>query len=225
MPTRALGVVQFRGREDVTLELDGTCEGAALSWSPVFEPECEGGRLRVNLCVLRLFDLGVRGLPGPRFDYVEALWRVRGRWRSAPAWLVLRCDVWPTVPRWLAAILDRYETRAPERFSVEGDARGLAVTLRADGHDFSLQTSAEGQTASALSSGLSLLTLRGGAVHHIPWQDDATAEATSYACTVRDEGLGRASLGATVEWAPRAVVSWARVHACAPAYRVGRALR
>lgn len=220
MPTQTLGVVQFRGREDVTLGLHGTCDGAGLTWSPVFEPDREGARLRVNLCLLRLFDLGVRGLPGPRFDYVEALWRVRGRWRSAPAWLVLRCDVWPTVPRWLAAVFDRYDTRAPERFRVEGDARGLAVTLRADDRDFSLTTTADGAIASALSSGLSLLTLRGGAVHHIPWQDDATAQAMSYSCAVRDEGLGRASFGAPVEWAPRAVVSWARVHACAPAYRV-----
>ena len=45
-----------------------------------------------------------------------------------------------------------------------------------------------------------------------------------YACSVRDEGLGGESFGAPVQWASRAVVSWARVHACAPAYRVaGRA--
>jgi hypothetical protein len=65
----SLGVVQSRGREDVTLALDGLCDDPGRFWSPVFEPAREGARLR-------LWALGMRGLPTPRFDAVEA--RARG---------------------------------------------------------------------------------------------------------------------------------------------------
>jgi hypothetical protein len=64
----SLGVVQGRGRAEVTLALDGPCDDPGRSWSLVFERECEVSRLRLRA-------LGRRGLSTPRFDDVEA--RVR----------------------------------------------------------------------------------------------------------------------------------------------------
>jgi hypothetical protein len=61
----SLGAVQFRGREDVTRAIDGLCDDPGRSRSVVFEREREGARLR-------LWTLGMRGLPTPRFDDVEA---------------------------------------------------------------------------------------------------------------------------------------------------------
>src|SRR4051812_25888481 len=103
---------ELSGVEAVTLELRGSlaAEDARrlLSAARLDPAPYAPGRVEVGLLVFEMRGLGLRGVPGPRFDYREALWRVGVLHEGERGWLGFCCDIDHALVRRAGALVIRY---------------------------------------------------------------------------------------------------------------------
>lgn len=200
--------MNFRGRERVTIELDGTFDPIGLVVPARVQLELVDGRARVRLFAFDVEDMRVTGMPLLELEYAEVLWRIAVRAGNEPAWWVAACDIARRRARWLASRVVRYPVRAHEvevssdRLRVEGGGRQLAISI--------------GRSAAKKPLEHRLLLTGPHAGWRVPWLDDAT-EAHTAPVEVEADSLGIATLGAPVTWASTAFVRHDREHDCGAA--------
>lgn len=208
----------LRGVEAVTVELDGRLELARAKSivGPGLELEAVDGAALVNLFAFQMEGMSVRGVPGPRLDYGELLWRVAVRHSDQPAWLCLACDIDTMIVRALGALLVRYPTR---------EARIDVGERRLEGVDpeqgrFVLQLERrEGAVVDGPER--AMLVRSRGALYRIPWGSGVAPERWNADVRVEHASLARKTFEGDVAWSAVARVMRARPHECGVARAIG----
>ncbi len=231
--------MELAGVEALTIELDGSVPVAAARAlaGPRIDLDARDGRASVSLLLFRMRGLrpvgvgwpfGAPGraphgapfapIPGPAFDYDEALWRVGVRHEGLPAWLVVACD------------LDSVAIRVAGRWLVRYPARRAAFEMARDGERWRARVDAAGASIAVSAAELPaspppapprrVIARSGGALHEIPWREDPAPHRREADVTVPLDSLGEVTFGARVDWAPRGLVHTGRVHRCGVARRL-----
>jgi hypothetical protein len=209
---------ELGGTEVVTFELRGSlaaAEARRLAAPAGLDPELrEDGRAVVSLLLLEMRGLGLRGVPGPRFDYGEALWRLGVVRAGRASWLGIACDLDHPLVRWTGARLIRYPVRAAA-FAFE------AWTARVTTEAGALLVSAPPADEEApVEPPRPLLVHDGARLYRIPWDEEPAPFRRHAQATVSGD-LATATLGASLRWEAAAVVHRGRGHRCGLAGRVG----
>jgi hypothetical protein len=199
---------RFRGRERVTIELDGAFDPSGLAIPAGIA--VEGAPARVRLFAFFVEGLRVAGVPLLRASYAEVLWRVAVRADDAPAWWAIRCDLGALGPRLAARRWVRYPVRAA---AVE--VSGERVRVAAPPGELSIAIGPPGPPADAEPR--PLITGQ-GAAWAVPWGDDGDA-ARAAPVEVEADTLSAMTVGAQVRWSPTAVIRTGREHRCGVARR------
>lgn len=209
-------MLQLAGTEELSFELGGSvAPRAARAHLPSGLGLVEvDGAARVALTVFRVRGLGVRGLPGPKLDYSEALWRLLVEHDGALAWFAVACDIDSALVRPAARALIRYPVRpsrlaiAPDGFTIAAVERELDVGL------------AEPVVADIESPGQRpLLVASGGRLWRVPWSEIEARETSARGLEVRADTLSLRSVG-DVAWDRAALCLRGRGHRCGVAQRI-----
>lgn len=201
---------RFRGRERVTIELDGAFDPAGLAIPAGVALDPPGGPARVRLFAFFVEGIRITGVPLLRASYAEVLWRVAVRAETGPAWWAMRCDLGAIGARLLARRWVRYPVRAAavevseERVRVAAPAGELSIAIGPPG-------------APAAVEPRPLITGLDGA-WAVPWGEDGGA-ARAAPASVEHDTLSAITLGAEVRWSPTALVRRGREHRCGAARR------
>jgi hypothetical protein len=171
----------------------------------------DDGAVRVNLLVFAMRGLAMKGVPRPRFDYREALWRIAVRVDGELAWFAIACDIDDPVVRALGGRIVRYPTRAARI-----DARWRVATA-AGTLELHLTETAEPVAAVAARR---TFVRAGSRVYEIPWEEIAAPERRLARVDVVADALADATFGGGVAWDGSGVVHRGRVHMCGVARRV-----
>lgn len=210
---------ELRGTEALTIELKGTldvAEARELAGAARLDFELDPeGRVVVGLLLFDMRGLGARGLPGPRFDYREALWRLGVVRDGAPSWLGVCCDIDHPIVRRTGALLVRYPVR--EASFVFED-----WTARVEAREGSLQVTARPAADEAPVVAPRPTFVRAGEqLYRIPWREEP-APFRRHASASVSGALGATTMGGSLRWEPAAMVHRGRVHRCGLAARVDR---
>jgi hypothetical protein len=218
---------RFRGRERVTIELDGAFDPAGLAVPAGVSLDPPDGPARVRLFAFDVEGLRITGVPLLRASYAEVLWRVAVCIRAdgAPAWWALRCDLGALGPRVAARRWVRYPVRAADvevtedRVRVAAAEGELSIALAPDelagpGHPSGATPALEPRR---LITGLD-------AAWEVPWADDGGAGndgggAQIVRARVERDALSKPTVGAEVRWSANALVRRGREHRCGAATR------
>lgn len=209
---RGVSEYRFRGRERVTIELDGAFDPAGLAVPAGIELELTQGAARVRLFAFFVEGIRIAGVPLVRASYAEVLWRVAVRAAVgaeaaiAPAWWAVCCDLGARGPRLAARRWVRYPVRAAEVEVAEARVRVAAPA----GGELAIAIGAPGGAAAVeqrpLITGLD-------AAWVVPWGDDGR-EAEGAPASVERDTLSAVTLGREVRWSPTALVRRGREHRC-----------
>jgi hypothetical protein len=200
----------LRGKERVTLELDGTLPARARDLVPA-PLEVGAGGVRVNLLLFAMEGLRMRGVPWPRFDYREALWRIDVTYQGAAGWFALACDLDSAPIRVLGRRLVRYPTRAAridEAWSVETDSAAFACSVD--------ETTSTPTPLAARRT----FVVDDGTVFEVPWHEIAAPTRQAARVDVTTDTLAPLTFGHAVEWAGEGTVHRGRLHHCGVATRL-----
>jgi len=215
----AMSETVLRGTEAVTVELDGRLDLARAKSivGPGLDPEVVDGAALANLFAFRMEGMSVLGVPGPKLDYGELLWRVAVRHGETPAWLCVACDIDAMIVRALGALLVRYPTREARIDVGERRLEGVdpdegRLVLQLDRREGAVLLDAPGRA---------MLVRSRGALFRIPWGTDAAAEQWSARVRVEHASLARKTFDADIAWSAVARVMRARPHECGIARSVG----
>jgi len=208
----------LRGTETLTVELDGRIDlarakaivGAGLELDPV------DGAALVNLFAFRMEGMSVRGVPGPRLDYAELLWRVAVRHGDTPAWLCVACDIDAMIVRALGAWLVRYPVREAR---IDVDERRLEGVDPEEGR-MVLQLDRRDGTVADVPARAMMVRSR-GALFRIPWGTGVAPERWCADVRVEHASLARKTFDGQVAWSAVARVMRGRPHECGIARAVG----
>jgi hypothetical protein len=201
----------LEGVERFTVELAGRADPAIVAALPPgveAERESDDGAVPVNVLFFRMEGLRPQALPGPRFDYCEALFRVGVRHRGAPAWLAVACDIDNALVRATGERLIRYPVRSA-RLAIDA----TRVTVEAPEGTLSAVVEETAEQATAAPPRIALTRHR-ETLYRIPWEEvDPTHR---YVAQVRivDDTLSENSFGVPVRYAERAVSMQGRIHRC-----------
>ncbi len=216
---RAVSEYRFRGREHLTVELEGAFDPAGLAVPAGVELEPAEGPARVRLFAFFVEGIRIAGVPLLRASYAEVLWRVSVRADGEPAWWAICCDLGARGPRFAARRWVRYPVRAAdvevgeERVRVTAPEGELSIAVGPQG---AVEPGEPGESAAVeprrLITGLD-------AEWAVPWGDDGRGDAQVAAVCVERDTLSRITVGAEVRWAPTAVVRRGREHRCGTARR------
>jgi len=199
----------LEGTEIDTLELDGLLPAGACTDVPALL-DVGQGPVGVNILFCAMRGLRLRGLPWPRFDYHEALWRISVQFEGAPAWYAIACDLDSPVIRGFGRRVVRYPTRVA-RFtgSWTVEAAGGALSTRA----------IEGTESPAPVPPRRTFVRDGAHVYEIPWQEIAAPERHLARVDVLSDSLSQRTFGEYVTWASLGLVHRGRIHRCGVAHR------
>ena len=219
MSRTTAGLLELRGTEALTLELRGTLDpdrarALVAPWRPIVSDD--GAEL--ELLVFDMRGLRPKGLPGPRLDYREALWRIGIEHDGAPAWLGHTCDLDHSLVRALGRYLVRYPVRTAT-FDLEGDDP-VTIRVAASGHALSVSAGATAEVPPA-EPPRPIVVRSGPRAYRIPWREDPTPDRHRARVTVEQDDLSVVTLGVPVAWAPTGLLHRGRVHRCG----LARALR
>lgn len=208
----------LRGTEALTVELDGRLDLARAKSlvGPGLEPEPVDGAALVNLFAFQMEGMSVRGVPGPRLDYGELLWRIAVRHSDQPAWLCIACDIDTMIVRALGAVLVRYPVREA-RIDV-GERRLAGVDPEDDRLVLQLERR---ESAVADVASRAMLVRSRGALYRIPWGAGVAPERWNADVRVEHASLARKTFDADVAWSSVARLMRARPHECGIARPVG----
>jgi hypothetical protein len=212
--------LELRGTEARTIELRGSLspdDARRLLAATRLAPEPAGDRVAVSLLLFDMRALALRGVPGPRFDYGEALWRVGVLHDGRPSWLGVTCDLDHPLVRRTGALLVRYPVREarfafddrgdPWTARVEAGARSLDVTVRVRADEAPIEPPRP------------MLVPAGERLYRIPWEEEPAPFRRHASAEVRG-ALGEVTLGASLRWDEAAMVHRGRVHRCGVAGRL-----
>lgn len=203
--------MELRGEETVTVELTGSLardEARRLVPQRLALEEI-GERAVVGLLLFQMRGLKLAGLPGPSFDYSEALWRIGVAEQGQPAWYAVACDVDHGAVRALGRLLIRYPTRA-------GVIRWTTPTTTVEVNGRVLQISAD--PADVDVAPVPARRAFVGDLYEVPWREDPAPYRRTAAIEVLDDGLALATVGA-VTWQPTGLLHRGRIHRCGFARR------
>ena len=215
---------RFRGRERVTIELDGAFDPAGLAVPAGVALDPMEGPARVRLFAFFVEGIRIRGVPLFRASYAEVLWRVAVRADGAPAgegaraaidpaWWAICCDLGARGPRLAARRWVRYPVRAAAVEVVEARVRVVAPE-----GELSIAIGPPDETAAAAAIEPRGLITGLDAGWSVPWgEDGGTAQAAP--ARVEVDTLSRLTVGAKVRWATTARVRRGREHRCGTARR------
>lgn len=209
--------MELRGEERITLELTGALpEAQARRHVPArFALETREGEAVVGLLCFQMKGLKLLGVPGPAFDYSEALWRIGVVEQGQPGWFAVACDLDHRLVRALGRQLIRYPTRAgalswsggeETTFGVAGEHGGLRLRARASGENLDPVPPRRAFVGNA-------------SLYEVPWREDPAPYRRAAALEVLDDALTRATLG-EVRWEPSALLHRGRIHRCGFAHRL-----
>lgn len=198
------------GTEELSFELTGRlARDKALALVPpgldLVEHE---GFAEVGLSIFRMRGLRVRGVPGPGFDYSEALWRLTVEHAGRKAWYAIACDLDSFWVRRTAQLLIRYPVRAASFSLARGrfEVRAASARLEIELHDV--------PTAATEPRGpRPVLVGSAGRLWRVPWAEIQAPASARVSVDVRDDTLSRRTLG-PVDWAPLAERLEGRGHRC-----------
>jgi hypothetical protein len=214
---------ELRGTEAVTIELRATIaadEARRLVGASPFELEIvSGDRVTVDLLLFEMRGIALRGVPGPGFDYGEALWRIGVVHRGAPSWFAICCDLDHALVRWMSAFLVRYPIRRGA-FTFEAEAE--AWTARVGARPGSLHVEAQLEAdAPAAEPPRPIFVKSAGRFFRIPWAEEPAPMRRCAEVSVSGY-LGATTFGPTLRWESRALAHRGRVHRCGLAQAIGR---
>jgi hypothetical protein len=219
---------ELRGTEAVTLELRATIAAdearRLVRASPLALEVVQGERVVVDLLLFDMRDLTMCGLPRPRFNYGEALWRVGVVHRGAPSWFATCCDIDRAWVRWTSPLMVRYPIRrAAFSFKTgEGATEQGTWTARVDARPGSLSVEARlSDEAPEAEPPRPLLVRSGGRLFRIPWVEEPAPMRRRADVSVSGE-LGVATFGRTLRWETSALAHRGRVHRCGLARPLGQ---
>lgn len=215
---------ELSGTEAITIELHGTLSTAdarpflaAARLEPTPPTPGKEGRIEANLLLFEMRGLGMTGLPGPRFNYREALWRIGVLHQGAPAWLSVCCDLDHALVRAAGAMVIRYPVR---KATLSLSDAGAAWTARIQASTGTLDTSVHiSDDVAPVHPARPMLVHDAGHVYRIPWNEDA-APFRRHATAEIQGDLAAKTLGASLRWEPGAMVHRGRVHHCGIARRL-----
>lgn len=210
--------MELKGQETATLELRGALAlaDARAKVPATLELEEVDGRAVVGLLLFQMKGLKAVGVPGPSFDYAEALWRVGVVVAGRPAWFAVACDLDHGLVRTLGRWMIRYPTRAA---SVDW-AAGDPVTVTVLGNGAALRVSAwskEGEVAAVPPR--RALVGSASALYEVPWNEEPAPWRRAAAVEVIDDALTVATLG-VVRWSRDGLLHRGRIHRCGFARRL-----
>jgi uncharacterized protein YqjF (DUF2071 family) len=210
--------VELFGTEAWTLELSGRVPRAAVERVAAGLPLRETAEgVEVGLLLFGMQGLRPARLPGPGFDYGEALWRIGVDLEDVPGWLGHTCDLDRALVGVLGRMLVRYPVRRA-RVEHEDDGERWRVALTAAGARMTVEATPSDDVPPAVRP--RPLVVRGGTRwFRIPWREDPASWRHGATITVREDELSAATLGAGVRWSAEAVVHRGRVHRCGIARR------
>jgi hypothetical protein len=211
--------VELAGTEAWTLELTGRVPRGAVEHAAAGLPLRETAEgVEVGLLLFGMRGLGVVRLPGPRFDYGEALWRLGVDLDDVPGWLGHTCDLDRALVGVLGRVLVRYPVRRARIEHADDGERWSVVVEAAQGRRLRVDAvpSEDGPPATRPRP---LVVGRDGHWSRIPWREDPAGWRRTAAIEVREDGLSAATLGGAVRWSARALVHRGRVHRCGLARR------
>lgn len=235
MIRRPVSEYRFRGRERVTIELEGTFDPAGLAVPAGVALDPPEGPARVRLFAFFVEGLRIAGVPLVRASYAEVLWRVAvragidepagedARADGAPAWWAICCDLGARGPRVAARRWVRYPVRAAD---VEVAAQRVRVA--APGGELSIAIGPPGGPPAERAEERAEIEPRRlitglDAAWAVPWGDDGDdgdgGQAQAAPARVERDTLSEVTLGAAVRWSPTAVVRRGREHRCGTARR------
>jgi hypothetical protein len=207
----------FSGTELVTLELGGALPAGAARGlvGDDLELEQTSGHARVDLFAFRMRGLKARGLPAPKFDYDEILWRVGVLLDGEPAWFSVACDIDRPAMRALGSLFVRYPVRA-SALSVE---RECVEAEHGAGGRLALRMEPVAGAAEARKARRMLVRSR-GRLFEIPWGEGLAPTRSRVNVTFEERELADATLGLAT-WDVHGVLSLSRQHECGIAHRLG----
>ena len=203
--------MEFRGEETTTLELLGalalpTARGLVPSALALEEAD---GRAVVGLLLFQMRGLGLRGVPGPSFDYSEALWRIGVVVDGQPAWFAVACDLDHLAVRAMGRLMIRYPTRAAAIAWTAGDS----VTLEVGNPLGAFHVSARPEGSEVASVPPRRAFVGGGSLYEVPWREEPAPFRRVASVEVLDDSLTLATLG-EVSWRRNALLHRGRIHRC-----------
>lgn len=218
---------ELSGTEAMTIELHGTLAAAdarhflaPARLEPTPLPSLTPGepsRIEVDLLLFEMRGIGVTGLPGPRFNYREALWRIGVLHEGAPAWLSVCCDLDHALVRTGGALAIRYPVR---KATLSLTDTSPAWTARIEAQQGTLDTTVRvSDDVAPVHPPRPMLVQDGDHVYRIPWTEDA-APFRRHATAEIQGDLAEKTLGASLRWDPTALVHRGRVHHCSVARKL-----
>ena len=210
--------MELSGTEAWTLELGGRVPRAAVEGVAAGLPLHETAEgVEVGLLVFGMHELRPTRLPGPGFDYAEALWRIGVELDDVPGWLGHTCDLDRALVGLLGRVLVRYPVRRA-RLEHEDDGERWRVTVSAAGARLSVEATPGDDVPPAVRP-RPIVVRSGKQWFRIPWREDPASWRRVATIDVREDGLSAATLGATVRWTGEAELHRGRVHRCGMARR------
>jgi hypothetical protein len=211
--------VELVGTEALSLEVQGTVPmSIARPLLGALTPELVGDRLLVSLLIFRMTGMRARGIPFPRFDYGEALWRIGIIHDGIPAWFALRCDLDDPIVSRLGRTAIRYPVRAA-RFQFVDAENECTFSIHAEEGQLSLLVLPRVARSVPSATPRRVLARGGRHFYEIPWWEDAAPQSDPAKLTWRDHSLVRATLGCDVAWSDEGVLLRGRTHHCGLARR------
>jgi hypothetical protein len=216
--------VRLSGTEILALEIEGALEGGVgeelVRTSPPFAVERDAeGRARVAILALSMKGLKTSGVPGPRFDYLEVLYRLGIVFEGHRAWLAVRCDIDRGLVRSMARAIIKYPVRAATIAIADDGKGGLTVDA---GDALRLRASYEdGAPAPDPVKPRRTFVAHRGRLYEVPWDELPAPRRASVAIGSIDVADGGV-FGSEIAFAPSGVAHWGRTHICGPARAVMR---
>jgi hypothetical protein len=207
----------LEGVERFTVELTGKVDPSLADLLPrdvEAERDERDGSIRVGVLVFAMQGLRARGLPGPRLDYGEALFRVAVRHRGAPAWLAVACDLDNALVRATGERLIRYPVR---RARIAIDGTRVAVEAREGTLAAEVVETAERVIPEPTRV---VLSRRGDTLYRIPWEEVPPPDPHVARVRIVTDTLSAASFGVPARYDERGVGMQGRVHRCGLAVEV-----
>lgn len=205
--------MELRGEEAATLELEGTlAPGDARGKVPAtLELEERDGRAVVGLLMFQMKGLRPAVMPGPAFDYAEALWRIGVVLNGVPAWFAVACDLDHPMVRRLGRWMIRYPTRQASMHGAAGDP--ATWTVLGNGAAFRATAWSKGEDVPAVAPRRALVG-SATALYEVPWREEPAPWRRAAKVEVIDDALTVATLGGVVRWAGEGLLHRGRIHRC-----------
>ena len=210
---------ELRGTEALTVEVGANLPVASARelWPWNFTLEQRDGRAVASLLFFRMRGLRLRGLPAPRFDYWEALWRLGIIWDGVPAWFGCACDLDHPLARWVGRRLVRYPVREAT-FSHAEREESCAVTVTVSG--LSLALGATFGDVVAPVPARRLIVRDRDAFYEIPWEEEPASFHRHAEISILDAALAQQTLGRGASFDRVGAVHRGRLHRCGLARRL-----